>query len=269
MIVDTAFSQEKVCKKERQGLPIAEVVVNPSVVVTLASALNRYSQLSVEALECLSTVKCESIELKKNKKLYSLCQGSAEIFVVKKGWVSLCPSASSCRQGVCNIYMPGDLVGVRESFFDNHEIAISAFENCELYKVSVEDLHNVYNDCEAVKKSIIAYVMVNDNISIERLRSCTHHKAENRVAYLLLEIFARYNFNQTIDDNVFSFPITQETMGELLGITNVHVSRCMTALEQKKMIRKSRSSIKILQPELMAEQTGFDQALIYGHIKMS
>ncbi|BBI64147.1 hypothetical protein HSBAA_54530 [Vreelandella sulfidaeris] len=75
--------------------------------------------------------------------------------------------------------------------------------------------------------------MVNDNIAIERLRSCTHHKAEERVAHFLLEVYARYKFKGMIDSNVFAFPITQEVVGELLGITNVHVSRCMTALEQK------------------------------------
>jgi CRP-like cAMP-binding protein len=71
-----------------------------------------------------------------------------------------------------------------------------------------------------------------------------------------------------IDSNVFSFPITQEVVGELLGITSVHVSRCMTALEQKKLIRKSRSAIKLLEPELLAEYTGFDENMIYGHIDL-
>jgi CRP-like cAMP-binding protein len=65
---------------------------------------------------------------------------------------------------------------------------------------------------------------------------------------------------------VFSFPVTQDVVGELLGMTSVHVSRCMTALEQKKLIRKTRSSIKLLKPEEMARNTGFDRDFIYGHL---
>ncbi|HEB04929.1 MAG TPA: Crp/Fnr family transcriptional regulator, partial [Halomonas sp.] len=201
--------------------------------------------------------------------LYSLCQGGADIFVVRKGWVSLYHSLGSRGHDICNVYMPGDIVGIRESFFDNHEITIVALENSVLDKVSLEDIHRIYNDCEAIKKAIISYVMVNDNITIERLRSCTHHKAEDRVAHFLLEIFARYNFKEMIGSNVFSFPITQEVVGELLGITSVHVSRCMTVLEQKKMIRKARSTIRLLQPEMMAELTGFDESLIYGCLRRS
>ena len=101
------------------------------------------------------------------------------------------------------------------------------------------------------------------------LRSCTHHKAEERVAHYLLEVYARYRFKQDGDADTFSLPVTQEVIGELLGMTSVHVSRCMTALEQKKLIRKSRTVVKLLEPEQLKEQTGFDERLMYGHVYMS
>lgn len=236
--------------------------------ITLGSILNLYAELSSEALDRLSSVNFKSMELKRNQKLYSLCQGRAEIFVVKKGWVSLCHAVKSRGQDICNVYMPGDIVGIRESFFDNHDITLLALQNCQLEKISVEDIHELFKDCADVKRAIVSYIMVNDNITIERLRSCTHHKAEERVAHFLLEIYARYNFKNMLDSPVFSFPITQEVVGELLGITSVHVSRCMTALEQKKLIRKSRNTIKLLQPDVLAENTGFNDDLIYGHVRL-
>ncbi|EHJ93012.1 hypothetical protein KUC_2974 [Vreelandella boliviensis LC1] len=162
--------------------------------------------------------------------------------------------------------MPGDIVGIRESFFDNHNMAILALQDCQLDRVSVVSLHDLCEKYADIKRAVVSYILVNDNITIERLRSCTHHKAEERVAHFLLEVYARYNFKNMIDSNVFSLPIKQEIVGELLGITSVHVSRCMTSLEQKKMIRKTRSSINLLQPELLAEYTGFNENLIYGHL---
>lgn len=236
--------------------------------ITLGNILSHYAELGPESLDRLSGVNLKDMELKKNQKLYSLCQGRAEIFVVKSGWVSLCHSFKSSGQNICNVYMPGDIVGIRESFFDNHDITILALQDCRLDKVSVNEVHDLFKDNADIKKAIVSYIMVNDNITIERLRSCTHHKAEERVAHFLLEVYARYNFKKLIDSPVFAFPITQEVVGELLGITSVHVSRCMTALEQKKLIRKSRNSIKLLEPELLAEATGFDENIIYGHVQL-
>jgi CRP-like cAMP-binding protein len=236
--------------------------------ITLGNILSHYAEVGAESLDRLAEIDVKSMELKRNQKLYSLCQGRAEIFIVQKGWVSLCHSFKSRGQDICNVYMPGDIVGLRESFFDNHDITIVGLQNCQLGKVCVNEIHELFKDNADIKRAIVSYIMVNDNITIERLRSCTHHKAEERVAHFLLEIYARYNFKKMIDSNVFSFPITQEVVGELLGITSVHVSRCMTVLEQKKLIRKSRNSIKLLEPELLAEYTGFDENMIYGHVRL-
>jgi CRP/FNR family transcriptional regulator, anaerobic regulatory protein len=258
----------EVLKRSRPNAQMPSVTASQPKMLSFGHILSLYGELGSEALDRLTNINIKSVGLKKNQKLYSLSQGRAEIFVVKEGWVSLCHSASNRGEDICNVYMPGDIVGLRESFFDNHDIAILALENCQLDKVLIEDVHSLFKSCADTKRAVVSYILVNDNITIERLRNCTHHKAEERVAHFLLEIFARYNFKGMIDSNTYSFPATQEVVGELLGMTSVHVSRCMTALEQKKMIRKTRSSIRLLQPELMAENTGFDENLIYGHINI-
>lgn len=234
--------------------------------IALGNILSRYGGLGPASVELLGNINVREIELNRNQKLYSLCQGNAEIFLVKLGWVSLCHSSRASGQDICNVYMPGDIVGIRESFFDNHDVTLLALQDCLLEKIAVDELHAVLKKFSDVKEAVISYIMVNDNIAIERLRSCTHHRAEDRVAHFLLEIYAKYKFKNMIDSNLLYFPITQEVVGELLGITSVHVSRCMTALEQKKLIRKSRNTIKILEPELLAEITGFDENKIYSHI---
>lgn len=246
---------------------IPSVATQPSKMITLGNELSRYGELGAEALERLSCISFKNIELKKNQKLYFPCHEKTEIFMVKKGWVSLCHPVKNRGHELCNVYMPGDIVGIRESFFNSHDIAILGFQDCQLEQISTDELHALCKHYEDVEKAVFSYVVVNDDISIERLRSCTHHKAEVRVAHFLLEIYTRYVFKSIIESPVFSFPITQEVVGELLGITSVHVSRCMTELEQKKLIRKSRNVIRLLEPDVLAEYANFDQKIIYGHVK--
>ncbi|OWV30506.1 Crp/Fnr family transcriptional regulator [Halomonas campaniensis] len=258
--------QNGISKRKGRYAQPSEVIVDLSQLINLGNILSRYGDLQAEALTQLSCIKLESVALRKNQKLRSLYQERAEAFVVKKGWVSLCHSVKSRGEGICNVYMPGDIVGVRESFFENNDMTILALQDCQLDRISVNNLHDLFEKYADVKRAVVFYIMVNDNIIIERLRSCTHHKAEERVAHFLLEVYARYHFKEMIDSNVISLPIKQEIVGELLGITSVHVSRCMTALEQKKMIRKTRNSIDLLQPELLTKYTGFDEGLIYGSL---
>lgn len=162
--------------------PLPDVMASQPKEITLGDILSDYAEIGPKSFQRLSEVDLKIMELKRNQKLYSLCQGRAEIFVVQQGWVSLCHSVKSRGQDICNVYMPGDIVGLRESFFDNHDITILGLQNCLLGKVAVNDIHDAFKDSAEVKKAIVSYIMVNDNIAIERLRSCTHHKAEERVA---------------------------------------------------------------------------------------
>lgn len=235
--------------------------------ITLENVLGLYGELSQESLNSLYEIPRKIVELKRNQKMFSLCDGRADVFVVKEGWASLCHFNDKRGQDICNVFMPGDIIGVRESFFESHEITILALTNCKLERVPVDSIHKLFKTDMDIRKAVMSYIMVNDNITIERLRSCTHHRSEERVAHFLLEIYTRFCFKGLLQTNIYSFPVTQDVVGELLGITSVHVSRCMTALEQKKFIRKTRSSIKLLKPEEMAKSTGFDSDFIYGHIR--
>ncbi|WP_404375784.1 Crp/Fnr family transcriptional regulator [Vreelandella aquamarina] len=255
---------DKVKNKDRESVP--SKLSDDSSCITIDEVLNLYGRLGADSREALASIRKKPVELKRNQKVFSLCDGRADIFVVKEGWASLSHATSTRGQDICNLFMTGDIIGMRESFFESHDVVILSLTNCKLEKVSVDDLHELFKTNEEIRKAITSYVMVNDNITIERLRSCTHHRSEERVAHFLLEVYARFNFKGLLASNVFSFPVTQDVVGELLGMTSVHVSRCMTALEQKKLIRKTRSSIKLLQPDVMARNTGFDSNFIYGHL---
>ncbi len=263
---------DKVTKEEYQQVEdknrksVHGSLSSDSSCIGLGEVLGLYGELGGDAREALANIRQKPVELRRNQKVFSLCEGRADIFVVKEGWASLSHATSTRGQDICNVFMPGDIIGMRESFFESHDIVILSLTNCKLEKVSVDDLHELLKTNEEIRKAITSYVMVNDNITIERLRSCTHHRSEERVAHFLLEVYARFNFKGLLTGNVFSFPVTQDVVGELLGMTSVHVSRCMTALEQKKLIRKTRSSIKLLKPEEMARNTGFDRDFIYGHL---
>ncbi|UYV19572.1 Crp/Fnr family transcriptional regulator [Halomonas qaidamensis] len=232
--------------------------------INVADILNLYGKVGSSSFEELSQLKQKTVELKKNQQFFSVCEGRADIFVLREGWASLSHAAGARGQDICNVFMPGDVIGLRESFFENHDVVIHSVTDCEFLKVSAEGLHKLFKNNDEIRNAIISYVMINDNITLERLRSCTHHRSEGRVAHFLLEIYFRFDFKGLLEGDVFDFSITQEVVGELLGITSVHVSRCMTALEQKKYIRKTRNSIKLLEPEEMARNTGFDRDFIYG-----
>ena len=188
--MDKVTVEEYKLVEDRNRKGVQGGLSSDSSCIGLGEVLSLYGELSADALAALANIRQKPVELKRNQKVFSLCEGRADIFVVKEGWASLSHATSTRGQDICNVFMPGDIIGMRESFFENHDIVILSLTNCKLEKVSVEGLHELFKTNEEVRKAITSYVMVNDNITIERLRSCTHHRSEERVAHFLLEVYA-------------------------------------------------------------------------------
>ena len=53
-------------------------------------------------------------------------------------------------------------------------------------------------------------------------------------------------------------PLTQEHLGDALGLTPVHVNRTLRALREDGVLAVKRGALSILDPDRLAEEAGFD-----------
>ena len=57
--------------------------------------------------------------------------------------------------------------------------------------------------------------------------------------------------------NEIRLPMTQSDIGDMLGLTNVTVSKSMTELERRGLIAKTKDKVKLLEVDRSIDQTGF------------
>lgn len=67
-----------------------------------------------------------------------------------------------------------------------------------------------------------------------------------RVAHLICELYARLQNVGLAGDKVFDLPLTQEDLGDALGLTPVHVNRVLKRLRDEGMMIFKRQQISIL-----------------------
>ncbi|MGO4839468.1 helix-turn-helix domain-containing protein, partial [Rhizobiaceae sp. 2RAB30] len=65
------------------------------------------------------------------------------------------------------------------------------------------------------------------------------------LAHLVCEIYRRLEFVGLATGNTFDFPVTQAELGDMLGLSNVHVNRIVQELRSSGMIQWQASRIKI------------------------
>ena len=81
--------------------------------------------------------------------------------------------------------------------------------------------------------------------------------ARERTAHLLCELICRLQARGEADGATCRVPLTQEQIGEALGLTSVHVNRVLRALRTSKLVARDGDRLTILDWDGLRAVAGF------------
>ena len=184
-------------------------------------------------------------------------QPNDSLFVVQQGWVhSARRLVTGGRQIVCFHYA-GDLVGTSSIAWSVATNSVTAVSDCivsELSKAALGRIFKVQPRLAGAFYAIAAaeYVAIGD-----RLTAVGRMGAIERLALLLLDMIARLRVTAGGVVDSFDLPLTQQDIGDAVGLTKVHVSRTFGDMERRGMIERNGRRVKLLAEREMIAMTGF------------
>lgn len=169
-----------------------------------------------------------------------------DLYLVKEGWVKYHTSFNNGETCVADIKLPGDFAGFYGVISRAAITNITAVDNVTVCPFPLRRLNELFQQSPQI--SLIFFTMMSrqNSFLLERLKGVGKIEAIQQVAYFILLIALRVGEINRIEENRFYWPIDQSTFGDLLGLSSVHINRCLTELKQKKLIEYSRSSMRIL-----------------------
>src|SRR5262252_5698077 len=99
-------------------------------------------------------------------------------------------------------------------------------------------------------------------IVAEHLIDAAQRSAYQRISHLLLELFVRLKGAGLADGMSFDMPLTQELIGDALGLTTVHVNRTIRSLREDGLIKMSNKCVTILDFEAWSQVSNFDNSYL-------
>ena len=106
----------------------------------------------------------------------------------------------------------------------------------------------------------------------ERLSAFTHFMAHDepnfkqwcqRLRARLGEIRERLNVVGMADNDTYDFPLTQQELGECLGLTSVHVNRTLQEMRRRELIEVENRRVRILDLAGLKSAGDFDPYYLY------
>ena len=189
------------------------------------------------------------------------------IYNLLEGWVILYSILEDGRRQVLHFALPGAVVGFHPGEGDTPAFGAQALTDALVCVLP----HREFNPLAARHPEIglrIASLLSKDRaLAFDHLTSVGRRSARERVAHLILELFIRYRSQwpgSRIEE--MRLPLTQEHIGDAIGLTFVHVNRVLRRLERDGILQFHYRRLRILDPDKLIDVAGIDPQLAMSWI---
>lgn len=185
------------------------------------------------------------------------CRG---VGIVEAGWVLRSKALSDGRRQVINFALPGDILCLDALTFDRAYCDLWTIGRAVVTWRSVEEIEQLFTRFPHLAFAIRRLAVQEEAMLSERLLSVGRRSAIESVSHLLLELWHRLMLAGLAGGRAFPMPLSQEVIGDALGLSTVHVNRTLKVLERKGLIRVDRHrprSIIVLDAPRIERLAGF------------
>lgn len=178
-------------------------------------------------------------------------------YTVMSGWLFSYRELEDGTRQVLDIYVPGDVIGLREFAFSSRLTTVMALTDAEICEFPKTRMAEVFAHSVLLSNLFFAIATREQAVLLERLVNLGRRSAPQKLAHLTLEMFSRLRRTGRYPENQFKMPLPQHVLSDALGLSAVHVSRTFTELKQEGLLFRDGSTILIPDLEKLKEFAGF------------
>ncbi|WP_189338393.1 Crp/Fnr family transcriptional regulator [Sphingobium sp. SCG-1] len=176
----------------------------------------------------------------------------SELFVLRHGRVMSYVIMPDGSRQILRVYFPGDFIGSASTIYSKAPESLVALADSVLCPFDKAGLRVLLEEHPRVAALMFMLSQTERVALTDRLASLGRTSAKARVAAFLLDIIHRLRvMNDDITDT-FDLKLTQEEIGDAIGLTSVHVNRMIRQMEAEGLIRRSNGSITLLNEQKLA-----------------
>lgn len=168
---------------------------------------------------------------------------------LESGWVGLYHLFEDGRRQIIDFAVPGDFIGVYLSPGEHYDCTAHAITDSVMLFAENGQLTHLENDPDKTAITrILNYVLRENHRLHHRLTAISALSAEERIAFMLLDLFLRIRKRPPRPGDRIKIPLTQQMIGEAIGLTSIHVNRMLRKLRDHHILSLKENWLTIENP---------------------
>jgi CRP-like cAMP-binding protein len=161
------------------------------------------------------------------------------------------------------IHVPGDFIDLHSFPLQMMDHSVAALSDCQFATFPHAALEAVLEREPNLTKSLWMLTLLDSAIHREWLVAMGALAAPARTAHLFCELFLRLQVVGLTDRNSYAFPINQNDLADVLGLSSVHINRTLQHLRAEGLIEFQHGRVTILDWARLTATAQFDTRYLH------
>jgi CRP-like cAMP-binding protein len=184
------------------------------------------------------------------------------LFVNHAGWLFRYKILHNGNRQILDFILPGEVFGLQACLFESSLYSVATITDVSLSMIPLDVIERMAEHNPQLVKALFRSATCEAAILGEHLIDASRRSARERIGHLLLELFLRLKAAGLVEGTSFQMPLTQELIGDAVGLTTVHVNRTLRSLRDARLIAIDGSSVTILDFEALSRLCGFENGYL-------
>lgn len=223
----------------------------------LVRKLSVASQLTAEDVAVLERLDTRAFRLQRRTDVIEEGERPEDVHLVLEGFAYRYKMLENGRRQILAVLLPGDLCDVHVSLLKEMDHSIATFTDCTIARLSRAVVDDLIENHPRIARSLWWSTLVDEGILRENIAGLGQRETMRQMAHVFCEMYRRLDAVGLVEDGAYDFPLTQEELGDLLGVSGVHTNHTVTALRERELAHFVRGRVHVPDFEKLAAFAGF------------
>jgi CRP-like cAMP-binding protein len=168
------------------------------------------------------------------------------LHIVETGFAIRYRLLHSGKRQIVNVILPGDIIGFPACFYEYAVFSVTAIGRMSLHHVPLDAFADLCLERARIATALVWFAAREAAIYAEHVIDTGRREPLERLAHFLLEMLTRLRAVGCASENSFEMPLSQEGIGDVVGLSAPHVNRMLAELKSEGLIAMNGHEVAVL-----------------------
>jgi CRP-like cAMP-binding protein len=169
----------------------------------------------------------------------------------------------SGERQIQSVHIPGDIPDLQSLHLRRMDHYVGSVSHCRVAYVTHESMLRVLDNSPKLTATFWRETLIDASLYRAIIVRNARLGSTERLAHFICEMWCRFDAVGLTDRSGFAFPMTQEMVGQVLGLSIVSVNRSMQMLRSEGLMVWDRGRIDVLNWTQLADLAQFDPSFLH------